>query len=166
MAVPTIGDPVPSADFLRLGADGVETVTSASLFAGRRVLVVGVIGAFTPVCTARHLPEYLPYCDDLAAEGLVDKVVCISVADPFVMRAWGEQLGVAGKIDMLTDFNAAFAESMGLLVDLSSLGLGRRSTRYALLADDGVIEILNVEATPGALEKTSADAMRKLLIAG
>ncbi len=157
------GDAVPDGEFKRLGAEGIETVTTADVFAGKRVLVIGVVGAFTPVCTARHLPEYLPYSEELTKAGLVDAVVCVSAVDPFVMKAWGREVGVGDTIALLTDTNAAFAESLGLAVDLSDLGLGRRSTRYALFVDDGVIEIVRVEAQPGDLERTSADALRELI---
>lgn len=156
-------DAVPDGEFKRLGAEGVETVTVADVFSGKRVLVIGVVGAFTPVCTARHLPEYLPYSEELTKAGLVDAVVCISAADPFVMKAWGREVGVGETIALLTDTNAAFAESLGLGIDLSELGLGRRSARYALFVDDRVIEIIRVEAQPGDLDVTSADAMRELI---
>jgi peroxiredoxin len=157
------GDAVPNGEFKCLGAAGVETVTTADVFAAKRVLVIGVLGAFTPVCTARHLPEYLPYSEELTKAGMVDAVVCISAVDPFVMKAWGRAVGVGDRITLLTDTNAAFAESLGLAIDLSELGLGRRSTRYALFVDDGVIEIIRVEAQPGDLVVTSAEALRELI---
>ena len=164
MATPKIGDRVPSAVFKRLGDDGIEDISSAALFGGGNVLAIGVVGAFTPVCTARHLPEFLPYQESLTRSGVIDRLVCISVADPFVMKAWAEQLDVGDRIAMLTDTNAAFAEAMGLAIDLSDIGLGRRSTRYVLCAKDGIIDILKVEKSPYDLEETSAEAIRKLIM--
>lgn len=168
MSEPTIGvgDRIPAATFKRMGADGVEDLSTDDLFGGKAVLAVGVVGAFTPVCSMRHLPDFIPYQKELRDAGMVDEVACISVADPFVLKAWGEQLGVGDGILMLTDTNAAFAEAMGLAIDLSELGLGRRSTRYVLFAKDGVVEILNVEKSPGDLDVTSAEATKKQLVVG
>ena len=158
-----IGTRVPAAEFKTIGANGVESVSSTSLFNGRRVMVIGVVGAFTPVCTGKHLPEFMAYQQELTQAGLVDEVVCISVADPFVQRAWGRSIGLESGIRLLTDTNAAFAIATGLDVDLSSIGLGRRSTRYVMVVNDGVVELLTVEVKPGDFERTRADAVRALL---
>jgi glutaredoxin/glutathione-dependent peroxiredoxin len=159
----TVGTAVPAAEFKTLGSSGVETVSSSALFQGRRVMILGVVGAFTPVCTAKHLPEFMPYQKEVTQAGLVDEVVCITVADPFVLKAWAQSLGLDGGIRLLTDTNAAFAIATGLDVDLSSIGLGKRSTRYVMVVDNGVVDLLTVEIKPGDFERTRADAIRLLL---
>ncbi len=161
-----VGSRIPAAEFKTIGANGVETISSASLFTGRRVMVIGVVGAFTPVCTGKHLPEFIPYQQEVTEAGLVDEVVCISAADPFVQRAWGRSIGLEDGIRLLTDTNAAFAIATGLDVDLSNIGLGRRSTRYVMVVDDGVVDLLTVEIKPGDFELTRADAVRALLGSG
>lgn len=134
------------------------------MVSGRRVLAVGVVGAFTPVCSRQHLPEFIPYQKELVDAGVVDEVVCISAVDPFVLSAWANSLRVDGRITMLSDTDAAIAKSMDLTIDLESLGLGLRSHRYVLFVNDAVIEILNVEDTPADVDVTSADAIRRLLV--
>ena len=127
--------------------------------------MIGVVGAFTPRCTEKHLPEFLPYWEELHKNNVVDEIACVCVADPFVLRAWSEALGTQGRITMLTDTNATFAKDHGLAVDLSELGLGLRSTRYLLFVNDGVVEIANVEEKPSDIEQTSAETAYKLLVA-
>ncbi|RED54242.1 peroxiredoxin family protein [Aestuariispira insulae] len=161
-----VGDPVPSGAFKFIGPEGVETVTTETLFSGRNVLLIGVVGAFTPVCTQKHLPDFMPYQSELRELGLTDEVVCVSAVDPFVMRAWSREMDPKGEIRMLTDVNAAFAEKLGLAIDLSEMGLGKRSNRYVMFARDGVIDILNVEASPNSVEETSGETVHKLLISG
>jgi len=159
----TVGSRVPEVEFKTLGSEGIETVSSAVLFGGRRVMVLGVVGAFTPVCTGKHLPEFIPYQQEVTKAGLVDEVVCLTVADPFVLKAWSKSLGLDGAIRLLTDTNATFASATGLDVDLSRLGLGKRSTRYVMVVDDGVVDLLTVEVNPSDFERTRADAVRQLL---
>ena len=163
MTRPELGSVVPQANFKRLGVSGIEDVSSHDLFSNRDVLLIGVVGAFTPVCTTRHLPEFIPYQEELTQAGLVDEVVCVSVADPFTLKAWAKSLDIDSRMTMLTDTNAEFARSMDLAVDLSGMGLGWRSTRYVLFVRDGIIEILNVEVNPGDVDVTSAESIQKLL---
>jgi peroxiredoxin len=162
-----IGDTLPDATFLTLGEDGVKRLSTADVFGGRTVLAVGVVGAFTPVCDRKHLPEFIPYQKELAENGLVDDVVCIAAGvDPFVMNAWAKSLGIEdGGIQMLTDKGARFVTAMGLAVDLDeTAGLGVRSQRYVLVARDGVISILNVETAPMNTDATNVAAVRRLLV--
>ena len=161
-----VGDSVPSGEFMYLGADGVEKITSEALFTGRNVLVIGVVGAFTPVCAKKHLPDFMPYQSELRELGLTDEVVCVSAVDPFVMKAWAKEMDPKGEIRMLTDAGAAFAEKLGLAIDLSGMGLGKRSNRYVMFARDGVIDILNVEASPNEVDETSGETVHKLLVSG
>lgn len=158
------GDRVPDAVFKTIIDGELKDVSGETLFTGRKVLIVGVVGAFTPVCTKRHLPEFLPYQQKLKDAGLTDEIACVSVADPFVLQAWRESLGFTNEITMLTDTNAAFATAMGLALDLSGLGLGLRSARYLLYVQDNVISILNVEQKPSELDLTSAETAFKLLV--
>ena len=165
MSLIQIGDRVPETVFKTLADGQLEDVSSDALFAERNVLIVGVIGAFTPVCTKRHLPEFLPYQQKLKDAGLTDEIACVSVADPFVLNAWRESLGIGDEIRMLTDTNARFASAMGLAIDLTSHGLGMRSARYLLYVQDFVARILNVAKQPSELDLTSAQTAYELLSA-
>jgi peroxiredoxin len=156
-----VGDKVPSVTLKRIGANGMEEVDTGALFAGRKVVMFSVPGAFTPTCSAKHLPGFVEHADDFKAKG-VDEVVCMAVNDPFVMKAWGEQNGAAGKVSMLPDGNAAFAKALGLEMDGTAYNLGVRSQRFALVAEDGVVKSLSVEK-PGAFEVSSAEAVLKQL---
>ncbi|WP_174280216.1 peroxiredoxin [Sphingomonas bacterium] len=149
-----IGDRLPDATLLQVTESGSEAVTTADFFAGRRIALFAVPGAFTPTCSARHLPGYVEKAGDLAAKG-INTVACTAVNDPFVMGAWARQ-GDAAEITMLADGNAAFADALGLSFDGAKFGMGKRSQRYSMVVDDGVVEQLNVEA-PGAFEVSSAD---------
>jgi len=163
MSKPGIGDRVPDASFKYLGKDGMETMSSQELFASKSVLLIGVVGAFTPICTREHLPEYLPFQRELKERGIIDVFACACVADPFVMAAWGRHLEVPEDVLLLTDNNAAFADGLGLAIDLSDMGLGRRSTRYALRAKDGVIDILNVEERMDKFARTRRGQIEDLI---
>ena len=158
-----VGDAIPTVDFKTMGDNGIETLNSKALFGGQRVLLVGVMGAFTPVCTKQHLPDFIPFASELKKNGIVDKIMCISVADPFVLKAWAEIVDSQNKVLMLTDGNAKFAKKMGLNIDLSHLGLGMRSTRYAMLVDDNIISMLNVESEPQNLDVTNSKIIAKCL---
>ena len=160
------GEALPSGNFFKMSGDDVVVFNTDDVFGGKRVLVIGVVGAFTPVCGVRHLPDYLPMADKFKSSGAVDQIVCLCAADPFVMKAWAESIGVQDdKILMLTDNNADFAHILGLSVDLSSLGLARRSTRFTLLADDRRVEEVFVESEFHQVEVTTAEAMMKLIAA-
>ena len=149
-----VGDRLPDVPLAIANADGPQPTTSSEYFRGKRVALFAVPGAFTPTCSARHLPSYVEKADDLRAKG-VDEIACISVNDPFVMSAWGERDGSAD-ITMLADGNGAFAEATGLGMDGSKFGMGARSQRYSMLVNDGVVEQLNVEA-PGEYRASSAE---------
>lgn len=158
-----IGQSLPKATFKTLTPSGLQSLTTKDIFSGQKVLVIGVIGAFTPSCTHKHLPDFVPYAQELKRENIVDKVVCISVADPFVLKAWQQQLAATDKIQMLTDTNAEFAKLMGLELDLTDMGLGLRSTRYAMLVEDQIITMLNVEEKPQEVNTTSKTSIETVL---
>lgn len=146
----SIGDRIPEATLTTMTAEGPKPVTTAELFGGKTVALFAVPGAFTPTCSARHLPGYVDHRADLAAKG-VDTVACVSVNDAFVMGAWARDQKTDGKVRMLADGDAAFAKATGLTLDLTGKGLGLRSNRYSMLVKDGKVATLNVEA-PGKFE--------------
>jgi glutaredoxin/glutathione-dependent peroxiredoxin len=150
----SIGDRLPSATLVKVNENGPEQVTTADFFAGRRVALFAVPGAFTPTCSAKHLPGFVTQGDDLRAKG-VDEIACTAVNDPFVLAAW-QKANEAGGVTMLADGNGDFAAALGLTMDGSKFGLGTRSQRYSMLVNDGVVEQLNVEE-PGAFAVSSAD---------
>ena len=149
-----VGDRLPDVPLTVATPDGPEQTTSTDFFAGRRVALFAVPGAYTPTCSARHLPSYVEKASELKGKG-VDDIACISVNDPFVMSAWNKSDG-SEDITMLADGNGAFAEAVGLSMDASKFGMGKRSQRYSMVVNDGVVEQLNVEA-PGAYEASSAE---------
>ncbi|MCD2323879.1 peroxiredoxin [Sphingomonas sp. IC-56] len=150
-----IGDRIPAASFVKVTENGPEQISSDEFFAGRRVALFSVPGAFTPTCSARHLPGFVEKADELKAKG-VDEVACTAANDAFVMDAWGKASGVEGKVTMLADGNGTFPKAMGLEMDGSAYGMGTRGQRFSMLVNDGVIEQLHVEA-PGQFEVSSAD---------
>lgn len=150
----SVGDRLPSTTLIKATEAGPEAVDSAEFFKGRRVALFAVPGAFTPTCSARHLPGFVEKEAELKAKG-VDEIACTSVNDAFVMGAWGKSAG-AGDITMLADGNGAFAEAVGLTMDGSKFGMGTRSQRYSMLVNDGVVEQLNVEE-PGEFKVSSAE---------
>jgi peroxiredoxin len=128
-----------------MGADGVETINSDELFAGKKVVLFALPGAFTPTCSASHLPGYVVSADDLIARG-VERIICLSVNDAYVMDAWGKQNNVDDLIMMIADGSAHFTRALGLEIDRDAAGMGIRSQRYAMVVNNGVVEVLNVEA--------------------
>src|SRR5215218_5687118 len=154
------GDRIPDVPLSIATADGPQPATSAEYFAGKRVALFAVPGAFTPTCSARHLPSYVEKAGELKSKG-VDEIACVSVNDPFVMGAWSERDGSAD-ITMLADGNGAFADAVGLAMDGSKFGMGKRSQRYSMLVNDGVVEQLNVEA-PGEYRASSAETLLEQL---
>ncbi|KAM3212874.1 hypothetical protein ACQJBY_065729 [Aegilops geniculata] len=160
-----VGDRLPDATLSYFDApDGeLKTVTVRDLTAGKKVVLFAVPGAFTPTCTQKHLPGFVARAGELRAKG-VDTVACVSVNDAFVMRAWKESLGVGDEVLLLSDGNGELTRAMGVELDLSDkpVGLGVRSRRYALLADDGVVKVLNLEEG-GAFTNSSAEDMLKAL---
>ena len=152
-----IGDRIPDATLTTMTADGPKPVTTAELFGGKTVALFAVPGAFTPTCSARHLPGYVDNRADLAAKG-VDTVACLSVNDAFVMGAWGKASGVDGKVTMLADGNGDFAKAVGLVMDSSKFGMGTRGQRFSMVVNDGTVEHLFVEG-PGEFRVSSAEYM-------
>jgi peroxiredoxin len=150
------GDTLPEATFTTMTESGPEPVTN-DFFKGKTVALFAVPGAFTPTCSAKHLPGFLEKADALKAKG-VDAIACTSVNDVFVMGAWAKQSGAEGSITMLADGNGEFAKATGLTMDGSKFGMGTRSQRYSMLVVDGVVKELNVEA-PGEFRVSAADHM-------
>ncbi|GAB5350496.1 redoxin family protein [Qipengyuania sp. 483] len=151
-----VGDRLPDVTLVKATAEGPEKVQSAEYFSGKTVALFSVPGAFTPTCSARHLPGYVEKADELKAKG-VDEIVGTAVNDAFVMGAWNKAAG-SDDITMLADGNAEFAEAVGLTMDGSGFGLGKRGQRFSMLVEDGVVKQLNVEE-PGDFSVSSADHM-------
>lgn len=156
-----VGDKLPDATFTTLTADGPRPITTAELFGGKTVALVAVPGAFTPTCSARHLPGFVEKTADLTAKG-VDKIAVVSVNDVFVMGAWGKSANVSDDVIMLADGNGDFTRAIGLEFDASKFGMGSRSQRYSMIVKDGVVDKLNVEA-PGEFRVSSAEYMLEQL---
>ena len=150
----SVGDRVPDVPLAIATPDGPQPTTSGEFFRGKKVALFAVPGAFTPTCSVRHLPSFVEKAGELKAKG-IDEIVGISVNDPFVMAAWNQSDGSAD-ITMLADGNGDFAEAIGLTMDGSKFGMGKRSQRYSMVVNDGLVEQLNVEA-PGAYEASSAE---------
>jgi peroxiredoxin len=151
------GDKLPDATFMTSGSEGPRPITTDEVFKGKRVALLAVPGAFTPTCSAKHLPGFKEKAADLRAKG-IDAIACISVNDVFVMKAWGADQGVGEDIIMLADGNGAFTQAIGLDMDGSKFGMGTRSQRYSMIVNDGVVEKLNVEEG-GEFRVSSADYM-------
>ena len=151
-----VGDRLPDVPITIASADGPKPTTTSEFFNGKRVALFAVPGAFTPTCSARHLPSYVDKAQELKDSG-IDEIACISVNDPFVMAAWGERDG-SKDITMIADGNGQFAKAVGLAFDGSKFGMGERSQRYSMIVNDGVVEQLNVEA-PGEYRASSAENM-------
>jgi peroxiredoxin len=149
-----VGDRLPDVPLAVAGPEGPQPTTSGEFFSGKKVALFAVPGAFTPTCSARHLPSYVDKAQELKSQG-IDEIACISVNDPFVMGAWGRADG-SPDITMLADGNGDFADATGLVMDGSKFGMGKRSQRYSMIVNDGVVEQLNVEA-PGEYRASSAE---------
>ena len=155
----TTGDTLPDATLTRIGENGPEQVALASLLAGRKVAIFAVPGAYTPTCHSAHVPSFIRTRDGFAAKG-VDEIVCISVNDPFVMKAWGEATGAtAAGITMLSDAESAFTKAIGMDFTAPPAGLIARSKRYAMLVEDGVVTHFHPEASPGTCEISGGEAL-------
>ena len=150
-----VGDRLPHATLTKASPEGPEAVDTDSYFAGRKIALFSVPGAFTPTCSARHLPGFVERAAELKAKG-VDEVACVSVNDAFVLQAWAAQSGAEGKVTMLADGNGDFAEALGLAADFSKFGMGKRGQRWSAIVEDGVVSELNVEE-PGAFSVSSAE---------
>lgn len=152
-----VGDKIAEITLKHMTADGPKNITTGELFDGKKVVVFGLPGAFTPTCSARHVPGFVDHFDAITAKG-VDTIACVSVNDAFVMAAWGKAQNAEGKVLMLADGNADFAKALGLDADFSAFGMGLRSKRYSMLVENGVVTQLNIEE-PGAFEVSNAETI-------
>lgn len=149
------GDRMPEGNFGVMTGDGPDSVSSTDLFAGKKVVLFAVPGAFTPTCSAKHLPGYVQQAAALKAKG-VDTIACLSVNDVFVMDAWGKDQNVGDSVMMLADGNGEYAAALGLELDASGFGMGQRSQRFALVVDDGVASQVHIEG-PGEFKVSTAE---------
>jgi peroxiredoxin len=151
----SVGDRLPKTTFIKATAEGPQPVDSEEYFRGRRVALFSVPGAFTPTCSARHLPGFVEKAEEFKGKG-VDEIACTAVNDAFVLQAWSDSAEANGKVTMLADGNGEFVQQIGLGMDGSKFGLGQRGQRFSMVVNDGVVEQLNVEE-PGSFNVSSAD---------
>lgn len=156
-----VGDRIPTVNLKHMDKDGMQTVSTDDIFKGKKVVLFALPGAFTPTCSAKHLPGFVQHAAAIKGKG-VDTIACLSVNDAFVMDAWGKAQNVGDKVLMLADGNADFSKAVGLTMDGTGYGMGTRASRYAMVVENGVVKTLNVEA-PGAFEVSSAEAIMKAL---
>jgi len=156
-----VGERIPSVTLKHLTESGMQEISTDELFQGKKVVLFSVPGAFTPTCSAKHLPGFVEQAEALGAKG-VDEIVCLAVNDPFVMQAWGKANNVGGKVTMLPDGNGTLTKELGLEMDGTAYNLGHRGQRFALVAEDGVVRHLFVEK-PGAFEVSSVEHVLKHL---
>jgi peroxiredoxin len=156
-----VGEKMPSGSFGVMTADGPGSISTDELFAGKKVVLFAVPGAFTPTCSKSHLPGFVSQADAMLEKG-VDSIACMSVNDVFVMHAWGENQGVGGKVQMLADGNGEYAKALDLEMDASGFGMGTRSQRFVIVVDDGVASHVAVEA-PGQFEVSKAEVLLEQL---
>ncbi|MBN1239059.1 MAG: peroxiredoxin [Gammaproteobacteria bacterium] len=150
-----VGDRMPKGQFMVMGENGPEPLSTDDLFSGKKVVLFSVPGAFTPTCSAKHLPGFVDNADQLKARG-VDTIACMAVNDVFVMSAWGKSGNVGDKVVMLADGNGEYAKALGLEMDASKFGMGTRGQRFSVIVNDGVVEQVNVEP-PGQFGVSSAE---------
>lgn len=157
-----VGEKLPEATFKTMTDDGAKALTGTEVFAGKKVVLFGVPGAFTPTCNNNHLPGYLENRDAILSRG-VDQIAVVAVNDPFVMGAWARFTGGEGKILFLADGSGDFAKAAGLDIDLSANGLGLRSKRFSMIVDNGTVTALNIEGNPGqAVDSSAAKLLEQL----
>ncbi|HSE79112.1 MAG TPA: peroxiredoxin [Alphaproteobacteria bacterium] len=154
-----VGDKAPSVKLRTMTKDGPKEITTDDLFKGKKVVIFGLPGAFTPTCSAKHLPGFVQQAEAIRAKG-VDTIACISVNDAFVMGAWGKDQNAGDKVLMLADGNAEFTKAAGLEMDGTGYGMGLRSRRFSMVVDDGVVKHFNLEK-PGAFEVSNAETILK-----
>jgi len=157
-----IGSKVPTANVLKVTEEGPAEISTRDLFDGRKVVVFGLPGAFTPTCSLNHLPGFIENHDIILAKG-VDEIVCVSVNDHHVMRAWAESTGAMGRITFIADWDAALTKALGMDADLSAGKLGVRSIRYSMIVDDGTVAAVNLEEKRGEATNSGAAAMLEQL---
>jgi len=150
-----VGDKIPSATLMQMKNGTPQPVKTDDLFGGKTVALFALPGAFTPTCSAKHLPGFVQHADELKQKG-VDTIACLSVNDAFVMGAWGDQQGTGDRVVMLADGNGDFTRALGLEMDATKFGMGKRSQRYSMIVTDGVVKQLNVEE-PGIFQVSSAE---------
>jgi len=153
-----VGETMPEGVLMQMTEEGPAPMATAELFGGKKVVLFAVPGAFTPTCSAKHVPGFVAKAEALAAKG-VDTIACLSVNDVFVMNAWGKDQGVGSKITMLADGSGDYAKALGLTLDLTPRGMGVRATRFAMIVNDGKLEHLAIESNPGELTASGADAV-------
>jgi peroxiredoxin len=156
-----VGEKLPDATFKTMTADGAKDLTTADIFAGKKVVLFGVPGAFTPTCSNNHLPGYLENFDAIKARG-VDAIAVVATNDHHVMGAWARFSGGEGKLLYLADGNGSFVKAAGLDADMSQANMGTRSRRFSLIAEDGVVKAVNVESKPGVNETGAATILEQL----
>jgi peroxiredoxin len=156
-----VGDKIPAVQLKTMAGDGMQNLSTDEIFKGKKVVLFALPGAFTPTCSAKHLPGFVQHAEKIKAKG-IDTIACLSVNDAFVMDAWGKAQNTGEKILMLADGNGDFSKAVGLTMDGTGYGMGLRASRYAMLVDDGTVKVLNIEA-PGAFEVSSAESMLKAL---
>jgi glutaredoxin/glutathione-dependent peroxiredoxin len=156
-----VGDKVPAVKVKQMTPEGMKDIDTGDFFKGKKVVLFALPGAFTPTCSAKHLPGFVEKAAEIKGKG-VDAIACLSVNDAFVMNAWGKEQKADGKVQMLADGNGDFTRAVGLELDGSGYGLGKRSQRYAMIVDNGTVKMLNVEK-PGSFEVSSAEAILKAL---
>jgi len=154
----SVGDRLPQAKFTVMGSDGPVERSSAEIFDGRKIALFAIPGAYTPTCHYQHLPGFIEHAAALADKG-VDEICCTAVNDIFVLASWARDQGAEGKVTMLADGSARFAKALGLDIDLGERGMGVRSKRYAMLVDDGIVKVFNVEDAPPQHDKSSAETL-------
>ncbi len=150
------GDKIPSAQLMHMSDAGPTPITTEDLFQGKNVALFAVPGAFTPTCSNQHLPGFIEKAEDLRAKG-IDTIICLSVNDAFVMSAWGQAQGASGKVMMVADGNGDLTEKMGVAMDGSGFGMGKRSLRYSMIVRDGIVTQFNLEENPGGAAISGAE---------
>ncbi len=164
MTTPTIqvGTRFPEATLRTLSAEGPKTVSTGEFFKGRKIVVLGVPGAFTGTCSKTHLPSFLEHAAAIRAKGVAE-IACVAVNDMFVLDAWSKSSGAAGKVTMLSDGNGELAEKLGLVLDASGHGMGKRFQRFSMVVDNGTVKALKVEPKAGVCEITNAPSILAML---
>jgi peroxiredoxin len=157
-----VGDTVPGGNFKVKTADGIDDLSTDDLFNGKKVVMFSLPGAFTPTCSAKHLPGYVGNAEALKGKG-VDEIACLAVNDAFVMGAWGDAQGAGGKVTMLADGSGDYTQSLGMELDLSGLGLGVRGKRFAMVVDNGTVTHIAEEPNPGELDVSAAEKILEAL---
>ncbi|MDB9761745.1 peroxiredoxin [Alphaproteobacteria bacterium] len=156
-----VGDTIPEATLKFVGAEGIVNIEVGKHFSDKKIVLFSVPGAFTPTCSAKHLPGFVEYSSDILDKG-VDEIICVSVNDPFVMNAWEKDQNSKGKVTLLADGNGDFTEALGLSFDGSGFGLGKRGQRFVMIIDNGTVSHLAIEEA-GSFEVSSAESVLKAL---